>query len=122
MFNSGTEPLMFKSTLTLLLSLACSAASADATLTELETRWLKAGAPVLAYARELKLPIDIIVQPQAKAGDVPLAVGFSAGRCKLVFSMRGNPDAEVILNNVPAAERALVIEAMTAHEVAHCWR
>ena len=113
---------MLKQILIASLSLVPAAAHADAGLTELETRWLRAAGPVLAYSQELKLPIDIIVQPQAKAGDVPLAMGFAAGRCKLVLSMRGNPDAETILNKVPEAERGLLIEAMTAHEVGHCWR
>jgi hypothetical protein len=99
-----------------------SAAAGAAELTELETRWLRAAAPVLAYSQQIKLPIDIVVQPQAKAGDVPLAMGFDGGRCKLVLSMRGNPDAETILDSVPAADRQLLIEAMTAHEVGHCWR
>ena len=99
-------------------SFACAAQ-----LTEVEARWLTAGLPVLTYAKqELKLPIDIIVQPQARAGDVPLALGFEGGRCKLVLSMRGNPAAESILDALPAAQHALMIEAMTAHEVGHCWR
>ncbi|HEX5341976.1 MAG TPA: hypothetical protein VFX55_05735, partial [Duganella sp.] len=81
-----------------LLLLASSLASA-ADLTEVETRWLKAGSAVLAYAKqELKLPLDITVQPQARATDVPLALGYDNGRCKLVLSMRGNPNAEAILN------------------------
>ncbi len=97
---------------------ACAAAS----LTAQETRWLTAAAPVLAYSQRLKLPIDIIVQPAARPGDVPLAVGFDGKRCKLVLSMRGNPQAGAILEQVPPAERALLIEAMTAHEIGHCWR
>ncbi|MES2261932.1 MAG: hypothetical protein V4724_25715 [Pseudomonadota bacterium] len=104
----------------LLAGLSCSASAAQ--LTEMETRWLSAGAPVLAYAKQLQLPIDIIVQPQAKAGDVPLAMGFDGGRCKLVLSMRGNPAAGDILAQVPAAQQALMVEAMTAHEIGHCWR
>jgi len=100
-----------------------SSVAAAAQLTEVETRWLSAGTPVLAYAKqELKLPIDIIVQPQARAGDVPLALGFDNGRCKLVLSMRGNPTAESVLDTLPPAQHALMIEAMTAHEVGHCWR
>jgi hypothetical protein len=76
---------------------------------------------VLAYAKqELKLPLDITVNPGAP-NDVPLALGEN-GRCKLVLSMRGNPNAEDILNNVPAAQRPLMIEAMVAHEIGHCWR
>ncbi|HEU4374575.1 MAG TPA: hypothetical protein VFS02_13840 [Telluria sp.] len=93
-----------------------------ATLTAQETRWLSAAGPVLAYSQRLKLPIDIVVQPQARPGDVPLAMGFDGKRCKLVLSMRGNPDADAILDKVPEAGRALLIEAMTAHEVGHCWR
>ena len=77
---------------------------------------------MLAYAKELKLPIDIIVQPQAGPNDVPLAMGFDKGRCKLVLSMRGNPNAEDILQPLPPEQRSLMIEAMTAHEVGHCWR
>lgn len=114
--------MTIKPFLTALFSLLPALACAGPGLTELETRWLSAAGPVLAQAQRLALPIDIIVQPQAKPGDVPLAMGFADGRCKLVLSMRGNPDAETVLAQVPAAERALLIEAMTAHEVGHCWR
>lgn len=111
-----------KLSLPILLSF-CAASAGASQLTETETRWLQAGAPVLAYAKqELKLPIDIIVQPQAGPNDVPLAMGFADGRCKLVFSMRGNPQAEEVLTGVPAAQHKILIEAMTAHEVGHCWR
>nr|WP_315394931.1 hypothetical protein [uncultured Duganella sp.] len=113
---------MIKRLLASLLILSSSAACA-AQLTDMETRWLTAGSAVLAYAKqELKLPIDIIVQPQAGPNDVPLALGFQDGRCKLVLSMRGNANAEDILASVPAAQRALMIEAMVAHEIGHCWR
>src|SRR4051812_12783902 len=113
---------MLKPILIASLCLFSAAAHADASLTELELRWLRAAGPVLAYSQQLKLPVDIVVQPRARAGDVPLAMGFSGGRCKLVLSMRGNPDAETILNKVPEADRGLLIEAMAAHEVGHCWR
>lgn len=104
-----------------LLCLAAAGASA-AQLTAAETRWLAASSPVLSYAKQLKLPIDIIVQPQAGPNDVPMAMGFADGRCKLVLSMRGNPDAEAIFRGVPEAQQGVLIEAMAAHEVAHCWR
>jgi hypothetical protein len=110
------RPLVF------LLFLSAAAPLRAAALTEMETRWLRAGEPVLAAARALKLPLDIIVQPQDAPGAVPLAMGFAAGRCKLVFSMRGNPTAEATLAKVPAPDQAVMIEAMTAHELAHCWR
>lgn len=111
----------------LLFAAACLATlvampSQAAQLTAQESRWLRAAAPVLDYAKSISLPVDIIVQPRARAGDVPLAMGFAKGRCKLVLSMRGNPDAEQVLAGVPAAGQELLIEAMTAHELAHCWR
>ena len=91
-------------------------------LTSQEARWLHAAAPVLNYAKQIALPVDIVVQPQANPGAVPLAMGFAKGRCKLVLSMRGNPDAEQVLAGVPAADQPRLIEAMAAHELAHCWR
>lgn len=93
-----------------------------AELTALEQRWLGAAEPVLAYSRQLKLPLDITVQPRPRPGDVPLAMGFVGGRCKLVISLRHNPDAETILAGIPQAQQGALIEAMAAHEIAHCWR
>ncbi len=113
---------MFKHILIATITLFPVLAHAGAQLTEMETRWLKAAAPVLAYAQRIKLPIDIIVQPVTRPKDVPLAMGFMNGRCKLVLSMRGNPDAEKVLDGVPQAERGVLMEAMAAHEVGHCWR
>jgi len=103
----------------LLPSLPVLASSA---LTAVETRWLKAGAPVIAYARAQGLPLDIVVQPQAAPDAVPLALGFADGRCKLVLSMRGNARAEAVLDAVRADQKSLMIEAMTAHEIGHCQR
>ena len=105
--------------LSLLIAVPAIAAPA---LSPLETRWLKAGAPVIAYARAQGLPLDIVVQPQDAPGAVPLALGFEGGRCKLVLSMRGNAQAETVLQGVPADRHGLMIEAMTAHEIGHCQR
>jgi hypothetical protein len=115
---------MFKSVLAAALMCAASqaATAASADLTALEKRWLLASFPVLDYARSLPLPIDVVVQPQAGPDDVPLAMGFDNGRCKLVLSLRGNPDAEKVLAGVAQAEQGELIEAMAAHEIAHCWR
>lgn len=104
------------------VSLLAAATAQGAELTALEQRWLQAASPVLAYSRTLNLPVDVIVQPQARATDVPLAMGFDGGRCKLVLSLRGNPQAEAILAAVPPERHGELIEAMAAHEVAHCWR
>ena len=108
--------------LSLILFGGCAPARAEASLTAQETRWLAAAGPVLAYSQGLQLPIDIIVQPQSGPNDVPLAMGFESQRCKLVLSIRGNGEAEAIFGQGSEAERALLIEAMTAHEIGHCWR
>ncbi|WP_374359353.1 hypothetical protein [Pseudoduganella danionis] len=107
-----------------LLALALYAASVPAAeLTAQEIRWLSAGSSVLAYAKQtLQLPLDITVQPQARASDVPLALGYQDGRCKLVLSLRGNPHSEDVLAGVPAEQHGWMIETMVAHEIGHCWR
>jgi hypothetical protein len=49
-------------------------------------------------------------------------MAFVAGRCKLVFSMRGNPEAQATLDRVAPSLRGPVVEAIAAHELGHCWR
>jgi hypothetical protein len=87
-----------------------------------EQHWLLAARPVLVYAREQGLPLDIIVQPQATPGETPVGMAFVNGRCKLVLSLRGNPGALAALDRVEASLVGPVVEAMAAHELAHCWR
>lgn len=113
---------MWKSALPALALLAAFPAQADAGLTALERRWLHLAWPVVAYAREQGLPLDIVVQPQPAAGEAPLAMAYVNQRCKLVLTMRGNPEAEGTLNAIPAPLLTPVVEAMAAHELGHCWR
>jgi hypothetical protein len=113
---------MFKSLLAACALCAVSQATFGADLTALERRWLGAASPVLAYARSLPLPIDIIVQPRSGPNDVPMAMGFDGGRCKLVLSLRGNPQAESALSGIAPEAQGELIEAMAAHEIGHCWR
>lgn len=113
------NPLLLMSLLTVLSPVSAVAA---AKLTDLETRWLQAGQAVIAFAREQGLPIDIIVQPQDAPGAVPLALGYAAGRCKLVLSLRGNAQADSVLQGVLPMRHGLMMEAMTAHEIGHCQR
>jgi hypothetical protein len=102
--------------------LLAPALAAAADLTSTEQRWLRAGWPAVAYAKAQSMPLDIVVQPQSKAGDAPLAMGFVDGRCKLVLQMRGNPEAEATLARIEAPLLGPIVEAMVAHEVGHCWR
>ncbi len=91
-------------------------------LTATERTWLEAAAPVLSYARAQRLPLDIIVQPQPTPGETPLGMAYVEGRCKLVLSMRGNPQAQETLDSIPRGLLGPVVEAIAAHELGHCWR
>jgi len=109
----------------LFASLACwlaGSAAAQSALTDTETRWLQLSAPAIGYAREQGLPLDIVVQPQPTPGHAPLAMAYINGRCKLVLSMRGNPEAQSSLDAIPPDLLKPVVEAMAAHELGHCWR
>ena len=104
------------------LWLAASTTTLAAELTATEVRWLQGAAPVVAYAKESGIPLDVVVQPQAAPGAAPLALGFVAGRCKLVLSMRGNPEAQATLERIDADLVDAALELMAAHELGHCKR
>ena len=96
------------------------AAAAD--LTSTERRWLRGGWPVVAWARAAGMPLDVIIQPQPTPGLPPLALAFVGGRCKLVLSMRGNPEAEATLERIEPELLGAALELMAAHELGHCRR
>ena len=93
-----------------------------ADLTALETRWLRGAQPVVAFAKAADLPLDIVVQPQPTPGKAPLALAFVDGRCKLVLSMRGNPEAQATLERIEPELLDATLELMAAHELGHCRR
>ncbi len=97
---------------------ACHAAD----LTETEMRWLKGAWPVIEFARQAELPLDVVVQPQPTPGAAPLALGFVEGRCKLVLSMRGNAEAQATLERIEPGLLDATLELMAAHELGHCRR
>lgn len=102
------------------MMLAAPAAAEDALLSPLERRWLAFAQPVLAESRARGLPLDVVVQPQPNEGEPPVAMAFVSGRCKLVLTMRGPGDTQA-----PDVDPELArpfVEAMFAHELAHCWR
>jgi hypothetical protein len=106
----------------MLIGFAAADTFAAAELTPAEQRWVNAMAPVVAYARQQGLPLDIVVQPQDEPQAPPLALGYVDRRCKLVLSMRGNPRAATALSGLPTALQAPALELMAAHEVGHCRR
>ncbi len=93
-----------------------------ADLSATETRWLQGMWPVLAHARASKLALDVVVQPQPSAGAAPLAMAFVDGRCKLVLSMRENPEAQATLDRIEPELLDAALELMAAHELGHCRR
>jgi hypothetical protein len=103
-----------------VLLLAGPAAGIELTATE--RAWLEAARPVLQFAREQALPLSIVVQPQPTPGETPMGMAFVDGRCKLVLSMRGNPEAQATLDRIEPGLRGPVVEAIIAHELGHCWR
>jgi hypothetical protein len=91
-------------------------------LTATERTWLEAALPVLSFARELRLPLDIIVRPEPTPGETPMGLAFIDGRCKLVLSMRGNAEAQATLDRMPQDLVSPIVESLAAHELGHCWR
>ncbi|MEP6738981.1 MAG: hypothetical protein ABJA61_01295 [Caldimonas sp.] len=113
---------MWKTFSGLLAAALASSACLAADLTETESRWLKGAWPVIAFARQAKLPLDIVVQPQPTPGAAPLGMAFVDGRCKLVLSMRGNPEAQATLERIEPELLDATLELMAAHELGHCRR
>jgi hypothetical protein len=104
------------------LGAAAIPAAHAADLSPTETRWLQGAWPVVLYAEQAGMPLDIVVQPQPTPGAAPLAMAFIDGRCKLVLSMRGNPEAAATLERIEPALLDAALELMAAHELGHCRR
>jgi hypothetical protein len=51
-----------------------------------------------------------------------MGMAYLDGRCKLVLAMRGNPEAQATLDRIEPSLLVPVVQAIAAHEVAHCWR
>jgi hypothetical protein len=105
-----------------LAALLAASAVGAADLSATETRWLQGMWPVVAHARASKIALDIVVQPQPSAGAAPLAMAFVDGRCKLVLSMRDNPEAQATLDRIEPELLDAALELMAAHELGHCRR
>ena len=113
---------MWKSLLGFVAAALTASAGLASDLSAIELRWLQGAWPVVAYAREAGFPFDIVVQPQPAPGAAPLALAFVDGRCKLVFTMRGNPEAQATLDRIDPELLDMTLELMAAHELGHCRR
>jgi len=113
---------MWKSVIVGMFAAVAATVCVAADLTEVETRWLHGAWPVVTFAKAADLPLDIVVQPQPTPGKAPLALAFVDGRCKLVLSMRGNPEAQATLDRIEPELLDATLELMAAHELGHCRR
>ncbi|HWH84209.1 MAG TPA: hypothetical protein VNU71_18420 [Burkholderiaceae bacterium] len=104
------------------LALAGAVSVHAADLTPTEQRWLQGAWPLVTYAKSIGMPLDIVVQPQDSPQAAPLAMAFIDGRCKLVLSMRGNPQATDTLRDTEPELLDATLELMAAHELGHCHR
>ncbi len=111
-----------KAMIGLLLGALTAVAQAAGGLTAEEKRWLEGVWPVLLFARDSGLPLDVVVQPQAAPDLPPIAMAYIGGRCKFVFSMRGNPEVQATLARIEPELLDATLELMAAHELAHCRR
>ena len=118
--NRCCRPLL--AALALVALLSTPLAQAEGALTQTERQWIEAGMPALRHARSSGLLVDIVVQPGAQPDASPIAMAIQDGRCKLVVSMSGNPRADALVAEVPPTLFAPIVEAVFAHEIAHCWR
>jgi hypothetical protein len=109
---------MARAALALLVALPCAASD----LTAEERRWLQGVSPVLGFARGARLPLDVIVQPQPAPEAPPLGLAYIGGRCKLVLSLRGNPEVAASLARIEPDLLDATLELMAAHELGHCQR
>jgi hypothetical protein len=111
------------SALLVALWAGCAGTARAADLTATEQRWLRGIWPVVAEAREQHWPVDIVVQPQDAPEAAPLALAFVGGRCKVVLSMRGNPEAPATLARIEPELLDGALALMAAHEIhGHCRR
>jgi hypothetical protein len=105
----------------MLGALAGVAWPADGLTTE-EQRWLSGVWPVLLFARDSGMPLDVVVQPQPAPDLPPIAMAYIDGRCKFVLSMRDNPEVAATLARIQPELLDATLELMAAHELGHCRR
>lgn len=103
-------------------SRAPASAEVDRALTGTEMRWLRAAWPVLDFAREAALPVDVVVQPQDAPERPPMGLAWVNGRCKFVLSLRGNPEVAATVARMAPELFEATLQLMAAHEMGHCER
>lgn len=68
------------------------------------------------------LPLQVRLPRGMSLGGSPVEMQFQAGQCILNLRTRGNPVADLLVQQVDAPDRTLWMQTVIAHEIAHCWR
>lgn len=84
--------------------------------------WVAAAKVVQRDAFFQALPVKVTV-PSKPVKDSPTSVRLNEdGSCTLMLQHRNNPHADAMAELAPAPVRSVFLQAIVAHEFAHCWR
>jgi hypothetical protein len=84
--------------------------------------WEQVAAEMIQRPEFEALPLQIRPPRGQSLGGSPIEMQFQAGQCLLNLRTRGNPAAERLLAQALPEDRTLWMQAVLAHEIAHCWR
>jgi phage major head subunit gpT-like protein len=104
-----------------VVALALSTTAA-AQVTPDEQRWIDAFQPVWRAGKSAGISSTVAVISDARKGSSPVAARWIADKaqCQLVLQVRGNPFSKQIIAGVAQQDVPAVLEAIMAHEFAHC--
>lgn len=111
---------MLRSILPLALALSASVSLAQQTTPDEQT-WIAGFMPVYNTAKA-DFPISLIVVSDPRSGDSPAAAQWdhTAARCLVQLRVRRNRAASSLLLGVSPEAKTAILEAVFAHEIAHC--
>jgi hypothetical protein len=89
-----------------------------------ESRWIAAAEYAVAFGRSQGLPIELQVQSgdQLSQGHTPIGIWSEQGKCTVVISVRDNPTARRLTDQIDEELVDLFLTGAAIHEVGHCYR
>jgi hypothetical protein len=89
-----------------------------------EARWVAAAESAVAFGRSQGLPIELQVQSgdQLSKGHTPIGIWSEDGKCTVVISVRDNPTAKRLTDQIDEDLVDLFLTGAAIHEVGHCYR
>lgn len=103
-----------------LCALLASTAHAEVS----EARWIAAAEHAVAFGRSQGLPVELHVQSgdQLSKGHTPIGIWSEAGKCTVVISVRDNPTARRLTDQLDEDLVDLFLTGAAIHEIGHCYR